>query len=196
MMQTRPTEVQPIVPSAILPNADWADAFEIETRREFPDTKAVALCIVGTMPRWAKRLLWVRNALVAPFGLKPGDRRSVKEGAEYISCRFTNGSFDRCCPMPFEVVAGNGFFKPLRQFLKDLPQDYVGTLAEIQARHGDLVHWKIFGGAMNFAFISDATVNRELFVRNTDALVKSPSQVQTFLLDAGAMAQGVDPPQA
>jgi len=102
--------------------------------------------------------------------------------------------------MPFEVVKGNGFFKSLPQFLKDLPQDYVGNLAEIQAEYGDLVHWKIFGGAMNFAFISDATVNREFFVRNTDALAKSPSQVQTFLyaaeLDAGPMAQRADPSQA
>lgn len=97
--------------------------------------------------------------------------------------------------MHFNVVAGNAFFKPFRQFLKDLPQDYVGTLAEVQAQHGDLVHWKIFGGAMNFVFISDAAVNRELFVRNTDALAKSPSQVQTFLYAAGpsvATAHGDD----
>ena len=48
---------------------------------------------------------------------------------------------------------------------------------------------------MNFAFISDAHVNRELFVRNTDALSKSPSQVQTFLYAAGpsvATAHGDD----
>lgn len=97
--------------------------------------------------------------------------------------------------MPFEVVTGRRFFKPLRKFLKELSADYVGDLAMIQAHHGDLVHWKVWGGVLNFAFISDATVNRELFVRNTDALSKSPSQVQTFLYAAGpsvATAQGDD----
>lgn len=97
--------------------------------------------------------------------------------------------------MPFEVVTGNKFFKPLRQFLKDLPKDYIGNLADIQAQHGNLVHWKVYGGALNFAFVSEATANRELFVRNTDALSKSPSQVQTFLYAAGpsvATAHGND----
>jgi len=88
--------------------------------------------------------------------------------------------------MPFEVVAGSAFFKPLRRFLQDLPEDYVGNLTDLQTHHGDLVHWTLFKGTMNFAFISDATVNRELFVRHTDALAKSPSQVQTFLYAAGA----------
>ncbi len=97
--------------------------------------------------------------------------------------------------MPFNVVTGRAFYKPLWRFLKELPKDYVGDLAKIQARYGDLVHWKVWGGALNFAFISDATVNRELFVRHTDALSKSPSQVQTFLYAAGpsvATAHGDD----
>lgn len=97
--------------------------------------------------------------------------------------------------MPFEVVTGRAFFKPLKRFLKELSADYVGDLAKIQAKHGDLVHWKAWGGALNFAFISDAAVNRELFVRNTDALSKTPSQVQTFLYAAGpsvATAHGDD----
>ena len=87
--------------------------------------------------------------------------------------------------MPFEVVTGRAFFKPLRRFLKELSADTVGDLAKIQTRHGDLVHWKVWGGALNFASSSDAHVNRELFVRNTDALSKSPSQVQKFLYAAG-----------
>lgn len=97
--------------------------------------------------------------------------------------------------MHFETLSGNAFYKPLRRFLKDLPQDYVGTLAEVQAHHGKLVHWKALLGGMHLAFISDASVNRALFVRNTDALAKSPSQVQTFLYAAGptvATAHGED----
>ena len=83
-MQTRPTAVKPTLPSTALPNADWADAYEIETRREFPDMKAAALCIVGGMPRWAKPLLWLRNVIVAPFGLKPGDHRIVQADVDHI----------------------------------------------------------------------------------------------------------------
>ncbi|MDA7425297.1 cytochrome P450 [Thalassococcus lentus] len=97
--------------------------------------------------------------------------------------------------MSFEVVNGNAFYKSLGTFLRELSQDYVGNLAEIQRQHGDLVHWKALKGFVNFAFISDAATNRELFVRNTDALAKSPSQIQTFLYAAGpsvATAHGED----
>lgn len=97
--------------------------------------------------------------------------------------------------MRFNVVRGRDFSCPLARFLKQLPNDYIGTMAQVQAHHGDLVHWRVFGGLMNFAFIGDAAVNRELFVRNTDALGKSPSQIQTFLYAAGptvATAHGDD----
>ena len=57
-MQTHPTAVKPT-----LLCADCADAYAIETRRKFSEMKAAALCIVGEMPRWAKPLLWLRNAL-------------------------------------------------------------------------------------------------------------------------------------
>lgn len=83
-MQTRSTAVQPDLPSAVLPNADWADAYEIETRRDFANMRSAAFCMVSTMPRWAKPLLWLRNVLVAPFGLKPGDQRIVEENADHI----------------------------------------------------------------------------------------------------------------
>lgn len=62
-MQTRPTAVKPTMPSTALPNANWTDAYEIETLREFSDMKAAALRTAGEMPRWAKPLLWLRNAL-------------------------------------------------------------------------------------------------------------------------------------
>lgn len=62
-MQTRPTAVKPTMPRTALPNANWLDAYEIEIRRKFSDMKAVALCFVGETTRWAKPLLWLRNAL-------------------------------------------------------------------------------------------------------------------------------------
>lgn len=33
--------------------------------------RSLAQQTIGTMPRWAKGLLWLRNIVVAPFGLKP-----------------------------------------------------------------------------------------------------------------------------
>ncbi|MEP1536376.1 MAG: DUF2867 domain-containing protein [Paracoccaceae bacterium] len=84
MSQSGPTEVHPHLPHTVLPNANWADAFEIETDRGFADMKAVANCMVGTMPNWSKHLLRLRNILVAPFGLKPGDPRGNQPDAEHI----------------------------------------------------------------------------------------------------------------
>lgn len=87
--------------------------------------------------------------------------------------------------MHFNTVRGSEFYRPLAKFLKELLNDYIGTLSKVQAQHGDLVHWRLFGGLLNFAFISDPTTNRDLFVRNTNALGKAPSQIQTFLYAAG-----------
>lgn len=83
-MATSPIAVSPHFPSDVLPDADWADAYEIETNRDFATMRSVASCTVGTMPRWAKRLLWLRNRVVAPLGLKPGDQKLVETHADCI----------------------------------------------------------------------------------------------------------------
>lgn len=87
-------------------------------------------------------------------------------------------------PKGFNVVKGRAFGWPLAQLLKALPKDYIAMLAQVQARHGDLVHWQTCGGVLNFAFVSDAMVNRELFVRHADALRKPSSQISLFLVGA------------
>ncbi|WP_298858447.1 DUF2867 domain-containing protein [uncultured Sulfitobacter sp.] len=66
----KPVQVTPQFPNPILPGANWADAFEIETHRDFGDMRSVAGQTIGSMPRWARGLLRVRNIVVAPFGLK------------------------------------------------------------------------------------------------------------------------------
>lgn len=83
-MQISPNEVPPDLPRSVLPEGDWADAFEIETDRKFENMKAVAVCMVGNMPRWSKRLLWIRNVLVAPFGLKTGDQSINSADADRV----------------------------------------------------------------------------------------------------------------
>jgi len=66
-----PIEVVPVLPNPALPDANWADAFEITTRRHFDTMRALAKATVGSMPSWVKNLLALRNIIVRPFGLKP-----------------------------------------------------------------------------------------------------------------------------
>lgn len=66
-----PVEVAPRLPDTALPEADWADAFEITTRRRFASMREVAQATVGSMPSWSRWLLKARNIVVRPFGLKP-----------------------------------------------------------------------------------------------------------------------------
>lgn len=95
----------------------------------------------------------------------------------------------------FRVLCGPDFGWTLRRFLRQLPQDYIGTMSQIRSAHGPLVQWRLFGGRVNFAFVFDPAVNRALFVRHGADLRKSPSQAQTFLYAAGpsvATAHGPD----
>lgn len=62
--------MSPRLPDAALPDADWADAFEIITSRPFTDMREIAHATVGSMPPWSRGLLKIRNAVVRPFGLK------------------------------------------------------------------------------------------------------------------------------
>lgn len=71
MTPNRPTSTIPVLPDEALPDANWADAFEISTRRNFANMQEIARATVGASPSWAKRLLKVRNFIVTPFGLKP-----------------------------------------------------------------------------------------------------------------------------
>lgn len=82
--KTGPTEVLPRLPDPALPNANWADAFEITTPRTFATMKALAKQTVGTMPRWAEYLLWLRNCVVAPFGLKSDGTQDAATGTDTI----------------------------------------------------------------------------------------------------------------
>lgn len=67
-----PIEVQPEMPNEALPNADWADAFEIELPIDQRTARSIASTTLGSSPKWLQMLLSIRNAVVKPFGLKPG----------------------------------------------------------------------------------------------------------------------------
>jgi hypothetical protein len=59
------------LPDAALPEADWADAFEMNKCRRFASMREVAQAAVGSMPPWSRWLLKLCNVVVGRFGLKP-----------------------------------------------------------------------------------------------------------------------------
>ncbi|MFK8033269.1 MAG: DUF2867 domain-containing protein [Hyphomicrobiales bacterium] len=67
-----PVEVQAEIPNIALPNADWADAFELELPNGERSARTIASNTLGSSPKWLELLLSVRNAVVKPFGLKMG----------------------------------------------------------------------------------------------------------------------------
>jgi hypothetical protein len=64
-------EVAPDVDTAVwLAGAQFADAFRIAVDGPPLDARIAAQRMMGRSPRWIETLLSLRNALVAPFGLK------------------------------------------------------------------------------------------------------------------------------
>ncbi|TWB21920.1 uncharacterized protein DUF2867 [Nitrospirillum amazonense] len=68
--------VQEITPAAdtwaLLPGAQFADAFRLMLAPDgtVVDAPAAAQRMMGTSPAWVRRLMALRNAIVAPLGLK------------------------------------------------------------------------------------------------------------------------------
>jgi hypothetical protein len=64
-------QVEPDVDrAALLAGAQFVDAFRIAVEGSTLDARDAALRMMGCAPRWVDLLLSLRNALVAPFGLK------------------------------------------------------------------------------------------------------------------------------
>lgn len=63
-------EANPKQGSAILPGADFADAWRVVGLSAGLDAQKVALRFFDRSPRWIRALLWLRNLLVRPFGLR------------------------------------------------------------------------------------------------------------------------------
>lgn len=58
------------LPHPVLPSADWADRFTLGLPHGNMTARDVARQAFENPPGWVRRLLRLRNALVAPFGLK------------------------------------------------------------------------------------------------------------------------------
>lgn len=67
------------LPHAALPEADWGDAYATYVSRPFDNARAAGEAAFATFPLWVNWLMALRNAIVAPFGLKTGKDREISE---------------------------------------------------------------------------------------------------------------------
>ena len=65
-------ETTPKSGTAILPGADFADAWRVGDLAAGSDAETIVKRFFARSPRWVGRLLRLRNFLIAPFGLKTG----------------------------------------------------------------------------------------------------------------------------
>lgn len=82
---SKATKVPPTLPDPALPDADWADAFEIMTQDTSLSMMDIAQRTIGTVPAWARHLMRLRNLVVAPFGLKTDDADDVSPTGKRVA---------------------------------------------------------------------------------------------------------------
>ncbi|MCY0148879.1 DUF2867 domain-containing protein [Hoeflea sp. G2-23] len=69
-MAMKAREIRVCLPHPALPDADWADCFEMLSARPGLSAEAVARQAFERMPKWVGVLMVLRNLVVRPFGLK------------------------------------------------------------------------------------------------------------------------------
>jgi hypothetical protein len=93
-------EIKPDVDhERVLAGAQFADAYRITVSDAKLDARAAAERIFSRMPGWAKVLLDLRNAIVAPLGLKTS-------GADDATGRGVIGLFPILSETPGQLIAG------------------------------------------------------------------------------------------
>ncbi|MEO8318088.1 MAG: DUF2867 domain-containing protein [Bradyrhizobium sp.] len=93
-------EITPVVDTdALLAGAQFADAFRVEIADPALDARHAAERMMARQPRWAEALVTLRNALVAPFGLKTS-------GATPTAPREMIGIFPIISETPDRLIAG------------------------------------------------------------------------------------------
>ena len=93
-------EVTPAIDvGALLPGAQFSDAYRIDVDNGALDARHAAERMMARQPRWAEALLTLRNILVAPFGLKTS-------GASTTAPREMVGIFPILSEKPDRLVAG------------------------------------------------------------------------------------------
>jgi hypothetical protein len=93
-------EITPAIdPNALLPGAQFADAYRIEVNDRALNARQAAERTIARQPRWAEALVTLRNILVTPFGLKTS-------GASTTASREMVGIFPIVSERPDRLVAG------------------------------------------------------------------------------------------
>lgn len=69
-MAPRPYSVPVTLPHPALPLADWADCYELLVPGQATTAISASRRALGDFPAWVRALMWLRNAVVSPFGLK------------------------------------------------------------------------------------------------------------------------------
>lgn len=83
----------------LLPGAQFGDAFRVATDDRALNARQAAERMLGRQPRWIATLMRLRNAIVAPFGLKtPSHSKTL--AADSI------GAFPVISETPNRIVAG------------------------------------------------------------------------------------------
>jgi hypothetical protein len=93
-------EITPAIDrNALLPGAQFADAYRIEVDDRALTARQAAERMIAQQPRWAEALLSLRNILATPFGLKTS-------GASTTAPREMVGIFPIVSQTPDRLVAG------------------------------------------------------------------------------------------
>lgn len=66
----KPTKIKPRLPHPALPGADWADCYQLAVGDRDLTAIDAARLVLGHFPPWVQMLMTIRDAAVAPFGVK------------------------------------------------------------------------------------------------------------------------------
>lgn len=83
------------LPHPLLPAADWADRFTLGLPVDNLTAREAARLALEHPPGWVRKLMVVRNALVAPFGLKRAAEQAATSEAEIGGFPVVSASDDR-----------------------------------------------------------------------------------------------------
>lgn len=83
------------LPHPLLPAADWADRFTLGLPVEGLTAREAARLALEHPPGWVRGLMTLRNALVAPFGLKGAAERVTTSRTEIGGFPVVSASDDR-----------------------------------------------------------------------------------------------------
>jgi hypothetical protein len=95
----RPIKILPRLPHPALPEADWADCYQLRVNDRNLTALDASRLMLGHFPPWVRMLMTIRNMVVAPFGVKASTVHSAEE-MEMI------GIFPIVSQSPRQVVLG------------------------------------------------------------------------------------------